>query len=103
MRKLPEVQQAKELMNDAINWSVFTWMLEKSRVRETADQANAALDRLEPKSRISSVMLVTVYAEKASATRPPSSRLLESETLRSQNTTSSPLLAFGEAKFLSSV
>jgi hypothetical protein len=47
MRKLPEVQQAKELMNDAINWSVFTWMLEKSRVRETADQANAALDRLE--------------------------------------------------------
>jgi hypothetical protein len=47
MRKLPEVQQAKELMNDAKNWSVFTWMLEKSRVRETADQANAALDRLE--------------------------------------------------------
>jgi hypothetical protein len=47
MRKLPEVQQAKELMNDAISWSVFTWMLEKSRVRETADQANAALDRLE--------------------------------------------------------
>jgi hypothetical protein len=38
MRKLPEVQQAKELMNDAINWSVFTWMLEKSRARETADQ-----------------------------------------------------------------
>lgn len=47
MRKLPEVQQAKELMNEAMNWSVFTWMLEKSRVRETADQANAALDRLE--------------------------------------------------------
>lgn len=47
MRKLPEVQQAKELMNEAIDWSVFTWMLEKSRVRKTADQANAALDRLE--------------------------------------------------------
>jgi len=47
MRKLPEVQQAKELMNEAIDWSVFTWMLEKSRVRETADRANAALDRLE--------------------------------------------------------
>jgi hypothetical protein len=52
MRKLPEVQQAKELMNDAINWSVFTWMLEKSRVRETADQANAALDRLETRGPI---------------------------------------------------
>lgn len=47
MRKLPEVQQAKELMNEAIDWSVFTWMLEKSKVRKTADQANAALDRLE--------------------------------------------------------
>jgi hypothetical protein len=47
MRKLPEVQQAKELMNDAIEWSVFKWMFEKPRVRETADRANDALDRLE--------------------------------------------------------
>jgi hypothetical protein len=47
MRKLPEVQQAKELMNEAIDWSFFKWMFEKQRVRETADRANHALDRLE--------------------------------------------------------
>ena len=47
MRKLPEVQRAKELMNEAIAWSVFKWMFEKPRVRETADRANDALDRLE--------------------------------------------------------
>lgn len=47
MRKLPEVQQAKELMSEAIDWSVFKWMFEKPRVRETADRANDALDHLE--------------------------------------------------------
>ena len=47
MRKLAEVQEAKELMNQAIDWSVFKWMFEKPRVRETADRANDALDRLE--------------------------------------------------------
>ena len=47
MRKLPEVQEAKELMNEAVDWSVFKWLFEKPRVRETADQANDALDRLE--------------------------------------------------------
>jgi len=47
MQKLPEVQQAKELMNEAIDWSVFKWWFEKPRVRETADRANDALDRLE--------------------------------------------------------
>jgi hypothetical protein len=34
-------------MNEALDWSVFKWMFEKPRVRETADIANAALDRLE--------------------------------------------------------
>jgi hypothetical protein len=47
MRKLAEVQEAKELMNEAIDWSVFKWMFEKPRVRKTADRANDALDRLE--------------------------------------------------------
>jgi len=47
MRKLPEVQEAKELMNEAMEWSAFKWLFEKSRVRATADRANAALDRLE--------------------------------------------------------
>ena len=46
MRKLPEVQEAKELMTEAMDWSTFKWMYEKPRVRKTADRANAALDRL---------------------------------------------------------
>jgi hypothetical protein len=47
MRKLSEVEYAKELMTDAMDWSVFKWLWEKGRVRETADKANAALDALE--------------------------------------------------------
>ena len=47
MRKLPEVKQAKALMTEAKDWSVFRWLLEKSKVREVADQANAALDELD--------------------------------------------------------
>jgi hypothetical protein len=46
MRRLPEVQEAKDLMNQAMDWSSFRWLFEKSRVRETADRANAALDRM---------------------------------------------------------
>jgi hypothetical protein len=44
MRKLPEVEEAKALMTEAMDWSVFTWLFQKRRVRETADRANAALD-----------------------------------------------------------
>ena len=46
VRKLPEVEAAKALMMEAMDWSVFRWLFEKRRVRETADQANAALDKL---------------------------------------------------------
>jgi hypothetical protein len=46
VRKLPEVEEARELMNEAMQWSVFTWLFQKSRVREIADRANAALDKL---------------------------------------------------------
>jgi hypothetical protein len=46
LRKVPEVEQAKTLMIEAVDWSVVRWLFEKRRVRETADQANAALDRL---------------------------------------------------------
>lgn len=45
MKKLPEVEAAKELLSEATKWSVMTWLREKKRVRKTADQANAALDR----------------------------------------------------------
>jgi hypothetical protein len=47
MRKLPEVQKAKDLMHEAMDWSTFSWLLKKPTVREAADQAKAALDRLE--------------------------------------------------------
>ena len=46
MEKLPEVETAKALMTEAVAWSVMKWLREKKRVRKTADQANAALDRL---------------------------------------------------------
>jgi hypothetical protein len=46
MQKLPEVEEAKALMTEAMDWSVFTWLFQKRRVRETADRANAALDAL---------------------------------------------------------
>ncbi len=46
MRKLPEVEEAKALMTEAMDWSVFTWLFQKNKVREVADAANAALDKL---------------------------------------------------------
>jgi len=46
VEKLPEVETAKALMNEAMSWSVMKWLREKKRVRKTADQANAALDQL---------------------------------------------------------
>jgi len=49
VRKLPEVEEAKSLMSEAMEWSMFTWLFQKSRVREVADRANAALDGLNAK------------------------------------------------------
>jgi hypothetical protein len=46
MRKLQEVHEAKDLMTEAMEWSSFKWLFEKTRVRQTADRANEALDRL---------------------------------------------------------
>jgi len=47
MRKLVEVKEATVLMTEAMEWSVFKWLFEKSKVRETADQAKEALDASE--------------------------------------------------------
>lgn len=74
MHKLPEVQEAKELMNQAKDWSAFRWLFEKPRVRQTADRANAALDRLNRtvKSRWSDEVKATYKAlNKPGATRRP--------------------------------
>lgn len=46
MKQLAPVEIAKQLMADAMRWSVMTWLREKKRVRKSADQANAALDAL---------------------------------------------------------
>lgn len=46
MRKPPEVEEARALMTEAMDWSVFTWLFQKSKVREVSDEANAALDKL---------------------------------------------------------
>jgi len=43
MNKLPEVEQAKALMTEAVNWSVMKWLMEKKRVRQAADKANNVL------------------------------------------------------------
>jgi hypothetical protein len=43
MRKLAEVDEAKALMTEGLNWSVMKWLREKKRVRRTADKANDAL------------------------------------------------------------
>ena len=53
-------------MTEAMEWSVFTWLLRKSEVRATADRANAALDRLKraTKSHWSSELRLA-YKEKA--------------------------------------
>ena len=53
MRKVPRVEEAKALMNQAVDWSVFQWLLKKRRVREAAEEAYAVLDKLnhEVKSR----------------------------------------------------
>src|SRR5579862_2298861 len=51
MEKLSEVEAARTLMIEAMNWSVVRWLREKKRVRKTADQANAALDRLSEEIR----------------------------------------------------
>lgn len=46
MQKLSRVEKAKALMNEAVGWSVFQWLVKKRRLRETAEEANAALDKL---------------------------------------------------------
>ncbi len=46
MEKIPAVEAAKALMTEALTWSVMKWLREKRAVRKIADQANAALDRL---------------------------------------------------------
>jgi hypothetical protein len=47
MAKLAEVEKARTLMVEAIEWSVMKWLAEKKRVRKTADKANEVLNSVE--------------------------------------------------------
>ncbi len=80
MRKLTEVEEAKALMTEAVEWSVMKWLREKKRVRKAADRANDALDALEQEVKRSwSTELMAAYDEllsvssKAAAGRQPRS------------------------------
>jgi hypothetical protein len=64
MRKLTEVEDAKALMTEAVEWSVMKWLREKKRVRKAADKANDALDALEQEIKRSwSAELTAAYDE----------------------------------------
>ena len=49
MQKLIPVEEAKTLMNEAIEWSIWRWLLEKRKVRVAADTAVDALNALDKK------------------------------------------------------
>jgi len=49
MRKLPAVEEARAIMTEGMEWSVWRWLLEKRTVREIADRATAALDEADQK------------------------------------------------------
>jgi hypothetical protein len=79
MRKLPEVQEAKDLMNEAMEWSSFKWLFEKSRVRATADRANAALDRLNRSVKAQWSEEIKATHKRLSAKTPTAVRRLEKD------------------------
>ena len=49
MEKLEAVENARNLMLEAREWPVWTWLTEKSRLRDAAKQADDAFDELEKK------------------------------------------------------
>jgi len=49
MHKLPPVEEAKALFEEAKDWGVWRWLTEKRRARQTADQAWEAFDECEGK------------------------------------------------------
>jgi hypothetical protein len=49
MRKLPAVEQAKQMFEEGKEWGVWRWLAEKRRARRTADAAWEALEACEKK------------------------------------------------------
>jgi hypothetical protein len=71
VRKLPEVEEAKALMTEAMEWSVMKWLREKKRVRKAADRANDALDQLSKETELLwSSELRAAYGALAQNTNP---------------------------------
>ena len=44
MRRLVSVEEAKALLTESIDWSTWSWMIEKGRVREVTNRGTASLD-----------------------------------------------------------
>jgi hypothetical protein len=44
MNKIASVEEAKTVLANAVDWSIFRWLAEKRRVRGIADRGTAALD-----------------------------------------------------------
>jgi hypothetical protein len=53
MHKLPPVEAAKALFEEAKDWGVWGWLTEKRRLRRTADAAWVALEQCEDRVRAS--------------------------------------------------
>jgi hypothetical protein len=49
MQKLIAVEEARRVLNEGKDWSIWRWLLEKRRVRTAADAGTAALDDMEKK------------------------------------------------------
>jgi len=71
MQTLKEVDAAKALMREAVNWSVMRWLAEKKKVRKAADRANDLLDELDRSIKATwSDELKAAYAELAPSAKP---------------------------------
>ena|SRR5689334_15481411 len=51
MHKLPALEEAKNLFEEAKNWGTWRWLTEKRRARAAADAAWAALEEYEDRLR----------------------------------------------------
>ena len=49
MKKLPEVEEARSIMSQGMDWGVWKWLIEKRHVRHVADRATDALNAAEMK------------------------------------------------------
>lgn len=80
MRKLAAVEEARAVMTEGMEWGVWTWLLEKSRVQEIADRATAALHEADRKVKAAwSDELKTAYKELVEQEKPKRGRRQEKD------------------------